>query len=765
MHRCPIVLALGFLGMTTAEAAKLVEVRPVDDEHLMIHWLDSKVHYQDNGKGKGAFMGHETKGYEDRLEVYGRPLDTAAATSPASFTLVSPDDPGFAVPVTPTKAFRRSKVGGTPWKWPEPEYAMEHTVFLRLPRKLQQGKRYRLQISSATQSDATERTLTFDVFRNVSEAVHVNIVGYNPAHTAMKSADLYMWLGDGGARDYSDYVGRRVMLVDSKSGRRHDVGRVAFWKPSGPDYGGWNLTRSPVWNVDFSPFTGTGTFRLVVEGVGCSPEFKIRPDVYFEPFKTSVRGFYYMRIGEPATKKPVPRQPRFIPGKDPEGFTVFLTNYGPWHPDWKVGGGDKWDTKDWAKYRLPGNPTNPNAYGGHSDALDWDRHAGHISIIWDLLLPYVLTGGKPGDDNLDIRESGNGIPDLIDEAQNEVDFWLRLRDDKGGYGTGLNNPTDDHKTMYQAQSRPYMAWANALNAAMLADAFRIAGRRDLVKRYRDAAIEAWNVAGGEDLDEKYTIGNGMTRGRDLKMMAAAFLYNVTGDRKFEDAMAGESVVKGPTSFLEEKDAYNQLWGTVAYLMCAKTKLRPIHHPQLLANMRASVIHEAKEKHLTNSAKWPSRRSSDTAYGWFQSTQEVQRVIVAHAISSSPSEREALLRALILEADWGLGRNPMNMVQMTGLGSRHADDIYTSGQNDGTPGVHPGHTPYMNSEPWGTGFMADPRWYASKGYPAWEQWPQGEALWPARYSYSNNEFTPQQTMRGKQALYAYLYALGASRSGM
>jgi hypothetical protein len=115
--------------------------------------------------------------------------------------------------------------------------------------------------------------------------------------------------------------------------------------------------------------------------------------------------------------------------------------------------------------------------------------------------------------------------------------------------------------------------------------------------------------------------------------------------------------------------------------------------------------------------------------------------------------------MILESDYGLGRNPLNMVQMTGLGSRHVQDIYTSGGDDGVPEMHPGHTPYMNAHAWGTGYGADPQWYASKGFPAWAKWPQGEALWRVRYCYANNEFTPQQTMRGKTALLGYLYALG------
>ncbi len=73
---------------------------------------------------------------------------------------------------------------------------------------------------------------------------------------------------------------------------------------------------------------------------------------------------------------------------------------------------------------------------------------------------------------------------------------------------------------------------------------------------------------------------------------------------------------------------------------------------------------------------------------------------------------------------------------------------------------------MNAEPWGKGFMADPKgWYGGRGYPAWEKWPYGEALWKAQYCYTNNEFTPQQTMRGKTALLGYLYSLGETHAAV
>ena len=133
--------------------------------------------------------------------------------------------------------------------------------------------------------------------------------------------------------------------------------------------------------------------------------------------------------------------------------------------------------------------------------------------------------------------------------------------------------------MYQAGATPYMAWANAANAAMLADCFRIAGKTELMNHYHDAAIEAWKIAKNEGLDLSHGIGNGQTRGRDLKMMAAAYLYNVTGDRAYEDVVAKESVATTPTSEIDNKRKYCQYWGTAAYLHVRQEQLAADPLPQ------------------------------------------------------------------------------------------------------------------------------------------------------------------------------------------
>ncbi|MGH7193602.1 MAG: hypothetical protein ACREJM_08735, partial [Candidatus Saccharimonadales bacterium] len=186
-------------------AAKLFDVRTVDDETVMVYWRDAEVEWIDTGKGPTAFRG----GCDSAGEVihkFNPPLDIAAAGRTENYEFTSKTDKHYASPVHPAAAHRKTKVSGTDRGWPDCNCTLEHTVYLRLPKKLRQGAKYTLTIKPAVNSSANSKQFTFDIFSSVSEAVHVNIIGYNPDITAMKSADLYLWLGDGGARDYSGYV-------------------------------------------------------------------------------------------------------------------------------------------------------------------------------------------------------------------------------------------------------------------------------------------------------------------------------------------------------------------------------------------------------------------------------------------------------------------------------------------------------------------------------------------------------------------------------
>jgi hypothetical protein len=765
------------LLFSTGYSAKLASINVVDKDIIAVHILDGEVFSRDDGIGPKAFYNQNHEDDRDTVKRYTPVLSVNDAILSSSWKISSSDDAAYAGGLNPAQCYRKTKMNGhAEQQWDNSdfhyEYTYDHWMYLKLPSPLQQGKSYTLTATAATNISPATGTIMYDIYKSVSEAVHINLAGYSPDPT-IKAADLYIWLGDGGARDYTSFVNNKVYLYNVTSGQTTEVGKVTFWKKSGNDIYSYNLTRSDVWNADFSSFTTIGTYRLAIDGVGCSQDFKIDNSAYHDPFMVAVQGFFYMRIGQDSTKgiRPVPRRPLYIPGISPQNTVVYLTTMQPYHAQYTTfSSGDVWDRpNDWAKFKKSDNATNPRAYGGHSDALDWDRNMGHICIIWDMLLPYILTKGALSDDNLDIAESGNGIPDIIDEARNEVDFWLRLRDGQG-YSHGLTNPNDKNE-FFQAGPTAIAAWASAANASMLADCFRICGKNDLKSEYRDSAVAAYKYASSltdQMLDKTQGIGDFTICGKDLKMMAAAFLYNVTGDTVYENVVKSLSVVTSTNSKLID-DNMNQLHGTAAYLFSPQT----IHYQQLFDNMKASVIAQAKSLETDLCSKRPSRRATLEVSWYFRTAQNVHHSIIAHAITSNSDEKALFRKAITLEADYGLGRNPMNMIQMTTASTpleskRSVPLAYTTGGDDGTPGMHPGHTPYMNLDDWDKSMtMGSPSKLYANCYPANFKtvWPIDEGYFNTNYVWAHNEFTPQQTMRGKIALYGYLYGISRASSSV
>ncbi len=774
---------VGFLLLTAipATATKVIGLKVIDKDYLMVHFRDGEVHYRDSGTGTSAYLGHSFAEGDDTLLVFGERLKVGEAQKAGLWRISSADDKSFTT-AQPLNVWRKSKPMNTDNTL---KSELDHWLFLQLPQSMKQGRTYTVTIPKGIGADKEAVTVCFDIWNAQSEAVHVNILGYSPAE-ALHAADLYQWLGDGGQRDYKAWEGRKVWLYQVTTKKKQSAGTVKFWKSAtaaDKEAGGKNLVGTDVWNIDFKGVQ-PGCYRLVVEDVGCSMDFEIGNEVYYEPYRYSVRGYYYMRLGEPIDPEhvwPVPRQPQFIPETDPKGFTVYKTDFHPWSQGWRELRTDVWDEPHFKplkasifwKHRLPGNPVNTEVKGGHSDAFDWDRHLAHVSNIYDMLLPYILTNGRLSEDALGIRESGNGIPDLIDEARNEVDFFLSIRDGEA-YSQGVTNPCNDWSVMFQAGCTTMAAWANAANCAVLGEAFRLQKNDSLRKYYTDEAIKAFRFASKQEnqqLDDLQDIGSMSMRGRDFRQLAAAFLYNLTGDEQWEKIMAEESMIKngqsllfnkgrqgffgiGVTNQYKESDIpFCQLWAAAAYITCP----HPRHFAELYQNLKSSINAQAEAYNISHVAERPSRRAANDSR--WQVSQNLQLVMMAHYLADK-NRKKQLEQVMYTEAGWALGRNPGNIVEMTGLGERHITDVYTTGRNDGDPGTHPGQTPFNGTETWSPGNGGDARILLDRCYPSWNDggWPRQESYFNQRYMWVNGEFTPRETMRGKMALLGYLYAI-------
>lgn len=770
------------LAAIPVAATKVLGLSVIDKDYLMVQFRDGEVHYRDDATGPSAYLGHSFSEGDDTLFVFGERLKVAEAQQAALWQVTSADDKAFGA-VRPVHVWRKSKPMNTDHTLTSEN---DHWLFLRLPRSMKQGCTYTVSIPQGIGADKESLSVRFDVWNTRSEAVHVNIIGYSPAEQT-HAADLYQWLGDGGQRDYKAWEGRKVYIYNVKTKQKQRAGTVKFWKhaaDSDKEAGQKALVATDVWNIDFKA-TVPGRYRLVVEDVGCSMDFDIASDVYYQPFRYSVRGYYYMRLGEPMDPDhvwPVPRQPQFIPETDPKGLTVYKTDLTPWDQEWRDLHTDVWDEPHFKpvmaslfwQHRLPGNPVNTEVKGGHSDAMDWDRHLAHVSNIYDMLLPYILSGGRLAEDDLGIRESGNGIPDIIDEARNEVDFFLSIRDGEA-YSQGVTNPSADWSVMFQAGCTTMAAWANAANCAVIAEAFRLHGNDSLRQYYTDEAVKAFTFAAKQDdlmLDELQDIGSMQMRGRDFRQMAAAFLYNLTGDTQWEKIFAEESMVRsdrsplfskgrqgffgiGVTNLFEASDVpFCQLWAAAAYLTCPQ----PRHYADLYRDLKASVNAQAEAYNISHMELRPSRRSANDSR--WQVSQNLQLVMLAHYIADKKRKKE-LEHVMAVEAGWAMGRNPGNIVEMTGLGERHITDCYTTGRNDGAPECHPGQTPFNGTETWSPGHNGgDARVILKYCYPDWNEggWPRQESFFNQRYFWVNGEFTPRETMRGKMALLGYLHAI-------
>ena len=670
-----IFIFFAFSLVSPAFATKLVSVSIIDRDYIMVCFRDGDVTF--NEREIPGWSLHHSGAFSHSINQFvshGLPLNVANVAVTAFWRVSSADDADFGTTgIAPAAVHRKSKPGcmaQMTWSTAANDYnyewAYEHTVFLRLPRPLQAGKTYTVHIPPNINSDVFRKDVTFDIYNSRSEAIKVNIVGYSTANS-IKSADVYLWMGDGGARDYCSFEGKNVYIYNVETNESFAAGVVTSWQPvAGETRHNHQMLRTDVWNVDFTGFNVPGNYRLVVEDIGSSDDFTIHGNIYHAPYKVSVQGFYYMRIGEANTDiVPLTRRPLYIPGVSPENCVVYITTLHPYHPDWPASGGDPWDNVTmWSAHRKPGNPTNPNAWGGHSDALDWDRHLGHVSIIYDMLLPYFVTNGAPAADDLHIAESANGIPDILDAARYEVDFWLRLRDGMG-YSHGLNNPVSaNNPTFYQAGTTAVAAWANAANAAMLAQCFRISGHVELMEMYRDSAIVAYNYASAlpdQMLARIQNVGDMTMTGKDFRITAAAFLYNLTGEVRFEDDLYTYSICKTPATSVANHNTHCEIYAIAGYLFTNRT----VNYPELYDNMKASLIGEAKAMETGYSNLRPSRRATDNDTGWFITTISVQRTIAAHALSPEGSDDRKLFEdALILEADFSLGRNPLNMINMT-----------------------------------------------------------------------------------------------------
>lgn len=278
----------------------------------------------------------------------------------------------------------------------------------------------------------------------------------------------------------------------------------------------------------FDTLTEPGTYRIVLSSGEESAPFTISEDVYAQPLWLATRYLYLQRSAMP------------INDAEFSGITLEAGHTQP------------------AQFWGDTSGATIDVTGGWYDAGDFGRFIPTAAFaVNQLLYAFQANPDYFTDGSLNIPESGNGMPDLLDEIRWELDWMLKMQREDGAvyhkvttrsfppYGT---LPAEDTQQMFVFD---ISSADTAYFAAVTAQASLI--YRDYDAEYADQLLEAANRAGVWLLDHPEQVPPGgfqnppvseypMQGGYDFvgvedipRLWAAAELFKTTGDPAYEMA--------------------------------------------------------------------------------------------------------------------------------------------------------------------------------------------------------------------------------------
>lgn len=680
-----------------------------------------------------------------------QPLNLTAADRAMGYRIHVRDRPSQA-PLIPTMVYRKSKptnmarVGPWAFRWP-----LAHTLYLKLPQAIAPG-RYRIE----SQANLAPIDLDYAPDRTPSEAVHVSQIGFRPDDPE-KVGFLSTWMGTGGGVTYGPL---NFTVIDDRSQAvlfrgRTELGRSAE-EPEEPR--GRNHTQADVHRLRFSQLQRIGRYRLCVETIGCSSPFEIQPDTWRRAFILATRGFYFRRSSIAITEPYGQARPRALHPAD--GVRIYQSEASLL----ETGNGLGTESRDLftSLLRRKTSQLVPEAWGGYFDAGDWDRRIQHLDIARSLLELTELAPAYLENLPLNIPESGNTLPDVLDEALWGLDFFRRLQQSDGGIRGGIEH--SDHpltgETSWQ-NSLPTMVyaadpWSSYLYAGVAAQAATVLKGRapDLAQGYRASALRAMTYAERALTQPTDRQGNPWPpEVRDARNLAAVELYRLTQEPRWHQLFLATTVFKDPKADLFQWQQHNQRDAAFVYARLKgadATVQRQARRAIEREAQGAIAIGQRTGFHWTRQEPY----SPVIAGGGF-GNPKVTTLIRAHVLTG---ERR-YLAAAILGCQFGAGANPENMTYTTGLGPRSPQNpLLVDERILGRPPV-PGVTIYgptdvQQFDDWPLAL------FAAETQPPPRQWPTAEAYFDIYGFPLQTEFTVMETMAPTAYAWGYLAARSA-----
>lgn len=472
-----------------------------------------------------------------------------------------------------------------------------------------------------------------------ADGIEVNQVGFTPG------AAKWAAIPDTAARGF-----RLVRAGTDEVVLRGALGAGARWAPAD------RVVRL----ADFSALKTPGDYELVVDGLPRSPRIHIAADAYAELSAAALKAYYFNRASTPLWGVNAGRWARPA-GHADDHVLVHASAAGPGRPEGTVISAPK----------------------GWYDAGDYNKYIVNSGItVYTLLAAWEHYPAFFKAQKLNIPESGDGLPDVLNEALWNLEWMLDMQDpaDGGVYHKLTNKGFDGVVMPVDARGERYVvqkSTAAALDfAAVMAQASRVFAafepqRPGLSARMLAASQRAWAWAQAHPKDiykqppDIRTGGYGDETLADEFAWAGAELWVTTGDRRYRPDL--EKLAIGVPG-----------WGDVkglAWVTLGQNRGHLSQNDSVVVRARLMELADELVAQWRGSAYRVGMGAKD--YVWGSNAVVLnQALMLIQAYRLQP--RADTLAAAQALFDHVLGRNPLGQSMVTGFGSK--------------PPLHPHHRP-------------------------------------------------------------------------
>lgn len=404
-------------------------------------------------------------------------------------------------------------------------------------------------------------------------------------------------------------------VVDAESGQVVYTGRIEEWENA-------EETDSHVSYGDFSELEKTGHYYIQAAMVGQSYAFEIAEDPYAELYHTALKKYYFSRCGltlsselaGEAARNACHSSEAQLRGESETRLDVS----GGWHVD-----------------ELSSRDVSIGC-----------RTANYLLLAYELY-PEVF------DDNMGIPESGNEIPDVLDEVRYEVDWLLKMQDAKSGAVYSAVKSVDN-------MASGHLLYVDDINMnATIRFAATVSRFSYLYQGYDrafatqclQAADRAYRYAGNylEDIaPEEY-------------FHAAAELYRATGAYGYHNVVK-DYLLENPVVDMENDFVF---WGCVTY-MSTKQKVDISLCGEVMKILMQEGERIAETSKSSDLLVYTDEKQSDSS----EMLRDITRLTVVDHVITNHEYATVLQNHL----HYMLGRNRQSISYLDDVGSRNYQEI-------------------------------------------------------------------------------------------